>query len=243
MNASLLKSGKLFFVMLCVLLCGRATGLAEGEYKELMYRGFQASSLQKSVDIHDSGFDIKSDIGVVTYQYDPPIDARKGVFAVVCFRQMNADMLAQWRQACCERAMELILRKWLERICSQLSEKAEIRLATVFPPSEDCPPEKSIEIVQPIEGYPTEYLIQSFSQFDLGILCLEKEKGVFSSGDCEVKLDSGKTAHFFFAQFSITGKRESSAIDHHLYEQDRKQIALALSGSLARWNLSDEKNA
>lgn len=234
MNTSLLKLGMLLAGMLCISSWGQTAGLAEGEYKELMYRGFQSSRLQKSVEIHDSGFDIKSDMGVVTYQYVPPVDARKGVFAVVCSRQMNADVLAQWRQTCRERAMELVLRKWLERICNQLAEEVENRLADAFPPPEDCPPGKSRESVLAIQGYPTEYLIQSFSRFDLGCLCLGKDKGVFSSDDCEVKLDNGKTAHFFFAQFQIVGESESSAVVRELYEQDRKQIALALYGSLAR---------
>ena len=234
MNACLLKSGKLFFVMLCVHLCGRAAGLAEGEYKELMYRGFQSSSLQKFVEIHDSGFDIRDDLGVATYQYVPPVDAIKGVFAVVCSRQINAEMLKYWRRTCRERAKELFLRKWLERICNQLAEDVENRLDTVFQPPEDCPPGRSREIAQAIEGYPTEFLIQSFARFDLGCLCLGGDKGVFESDDCDITLDNGKTAHFFFAQFHIAAENDSSAAVQELFKQDCRPIAVALRGTLAR---------
>lgn len=234
MMLSLLGKRMLLWGLLHVCMCVWG-GLAEGEYKELMWKGFKQLNLE--CELHDNCFSIHDDSGVAVYQYIPPVQAERSIVAVVCIEGgKDEGRMRQWRRSCQERARELVFRKWLEKIYNHLEENINKRIENTFPPLGDYPVGTQNEVVQAIYGYPSEFLAQSFDMFDMGCLCLGlRSNGLLVCNDCEVRLENGKNARFFSSQFQIFSlKLEDGAGILKAFQQDYNQVAVALRGNLNR---------
>ena len=202
--------------------------LKEGEYEELMSRGFE--KLRPVKGLLPSGFSFDYDQGLAMYQYMSPVKM-KGMFAVLaCGEALDAARQSAWRRVCSERAQGLLMKEWLERIHRMLEDSIEGKLESL----RDNGHAKGSGLVsnayEGLVAYSIEYLYQQFAKYDFSCLC----KGLASnckvaSGDCELK-SQGVNAHFFYMECTMGDDWDENAAAI----KDSISISTAIRQKLAR---------